>query len=198
MKQIENAFDSCYYLTEEGEVYNSSTDTFIEADSRNNFRLKLEDKTYKIVSLKTLYLLVYGKNYSKDNIESLDTEDWKEISGTEGKYFVSSLGRVKSYAGYEAILLKPTINNQGYGRVDIKIAGERANVFVHRLVAAAFLEQPKSINCQLHHKDFNKLNNTAANLEWLTPKEHSKKHLERRENIDNANKCTESTTIDSK
>ena len=60
MKQIENAFDSCYYLTEEGEVYNSSTDTFIEADSRNNFRLKLEDKTYKKVSLKTLYLLVYG------------------------------------------------------------------------------------------------------------------------------------------
>ena len=29
---------------------------------------------------------------------------------------------------------------------------------------------------QLHHIDYNKNNNAANNLEWLTPAEHTKKH----------------------
>ena len=35
---------------------------------------------------------------------------------------------------------------------------------------------PNSIDMQLHHKDFNKHNNSADNLEWLTPAAHSKIH----------------------
>ena len=43
---------------------------------------------------------------------------------------------------------------------------------IHRLVAAAFLPLPDNIDYQLHHKDFNSLNNSADNLEWLSVSEH--------------------------
>ena len=37
---------------------------------------------------------------------------------------------------------------------------------------------------ELHHKDFNKKNNNADNLEWLTIAEHKKKHT-KGNNVDN-------------
>ena len=46
--------------------------------------------------------------------------------------------------------------------------GVRYSKLVHRLVAASFLPLPEKIDMQLHHIDFNKNNNSANNLEWLT------------------------------
>jgi hypothetical protein len=37
----------------------------------------------------------------------LPGEEWKMIRGTKGKYFISNRGRVKSYADYNAKILKP-------------------------------------------------------------------------------------------
>ena len=80
--------------------------------------------------------------------------------------------------GYEAIVLRPYTNQSDYERVDITQYDQRRSVLVHRLVAAAFLPLPESIDMQLHHKDFNKHNNAADNLEWLTPAAHIQKHIE--------------------
>lgn len=85
--------------------------------------------------------------------------------------------------GYNAIILKTVRNKKGYDRVDIRYTDKRRTKLISRLVAAAFLPVPKSIEMQLHHKDFNKNNNAAENLEWLTPAEHNKIHSERRENV---------------
>lgn len=52
--------------------------------------------------------MAYNKEYSIDTIENLNGEEWKEIDG-EGKYFISSCGRVKTYCGYYAKILKPYI-----------------------------------------------------------------------------------------
>lgn len=193
MQKINNGYCSYYYLTEDGRIYNAATKQYKAANSEHRFLLNREDGSRRKIALKPLYKMVYGKPYCKDSIESLDNEEWKEIDNTEGIYYISSLGRVKSYSGYEAIILKPTVTPKGYHRLDIIQEGQRATKFVHRLVAAAYLQPPKNIDMQLHHKDFNKSNNAVNNIEWLTVAEHNKKHLERREQLKNET-ITDSTT----
>jgi hypothetical protein len=51
----------------------------------------------------------------------------------------------------------------------LKKDGKRINAAVHRLVATAFVPNPKSLP-QVNHRDENRLNNHAENLEWCTPK----------------------------
>lgn len=186
MEQLNNGYASCYYLTKDGKIYNSSTKKFLKADDRHSFRLKTEEEKYKRVTLKELYKLVYNDIYCEDSIEDLEGEVWQPIEDTNNMYYVSNKGRVKSRAAYKAILLKPTLTAKGYYRVDISYEGQRQSKFIHRLVAAAFLMPPKSIDYHLHHKDYNKLNNEAANLEWLSVQQHTQIHQKRREQEKNA------------
>lgn len=179
MKRLNGSYKSCYYLTEDGRLYNEDTKEYTAADKRNNFYIEEETGGKKKISLCKLYAAIYNKPYSIDNVDTLDNEEWREIDNTNGKYYVSSKGRIKSYARKQALLMRPALTNNGYLRVEIKQEDIRANKLVHRLVAAAFLEKPGNIEMQLHHKDFNKLNNAADNLEWLTPAQHRQKHLER-------------------
>lgn len=93
-------------------------------------------------------------------------EVWKDIDGYGGLYQVSNFGNVKSmnYRGLgRAGLMTKSINAQGYEVVGIngKI------VTVHRLVAKAFVDNPKGYP-QVNHKDEDKTNNRANNLEWCT------------------------------
>ena len=71
--------------------------------------------------------------------------------------------------------LKPQPNGKGYLR--ISIAGKLQ--FVHRLVAEKYVPNPEN-KPQVNHKDGNKLNNSAENLEWVTNMEnrqHAVKNL---------------------
>ena len=54
--------------------------------------------------------------------------------------------------------------------------GKTYHKYIHRLVAQYFVPNPR--NAQIvHHKDGNRHNNAASNLEWVTPREHqTKKH----------------------
>lgn len=192
MKQINNGYADYYYLTEDGQVYNAAASSYIKPDTFHKFKLKRTDNTYKTIALKTLYKNVYNKTYCIDNTENMLNEEWKEIENTDSQYFVSSLGRVKSYKGYQAIILKPYSNQNGYLRVDIIEQGQRQAKLVHRIVAAAFLPMPEKIDYQLHHIDGRKDSNAAANLVWLSPAEHRKKHKELAEiRRNNTNVCTE-------
>lgn len=62
----------------------------------------------------------------------------------------------------------PTDHPQGY-----KCAGRQR--IVHRMVATCWLERPPHAN-HVHHKDHDKTNNHADNLEWITPIEHMQHH----------------------
>ena len=179
MIKIENGYKECYYLTEDGMVYNSDTNKYREADKEKRFSLQTIDGKCKKISLKVLYRMVYGKNYCNDEIGDLRGEKWIEIENTDGMYYVSNKGRIKSLKGYNAIVLKANKTKSGYCRLEIVQNGERVAKFVHRLVAVAFLPIPDSIDMELHHKDCNKENNASDNLEWLTMAEHKKKHKER-------------------
>lgn len=181
MKQILNGYKEYYFIDETGKVYNKNTKKYLKEDSKHRFTLKTEEDIYKKVTLKELYKAAYGLNYCEDDIQDLIDEEWKYIEDTEENYLISNKGRVKSKCGYKARILKANITNNGYLRVDIVYNKQRQSKLVHRLVAAAFLVQPKSIDEQLHHIDFNKKNNAATNLEWLKPLEHAKRHNNRKD-----------------
>ena len=100
-------------------------------------------------------------------------ERWLPVVGYEGLYEVSSLGRVKSlnynHTGKEKIL-SPWDNGE-YLQVVLCKNGKTAPMLVHRLVAQAFIPNPKNKR-EVHHIDGNTYNNVGSNLLWVTRKEH--------------------------
>jgi hypothetical protein len=93
-------------------------------------------------------------------------EIWEDIKGCEGLYQVSDKGRVKSFwYGRTKILKLRTLGN--YFGVSLRNGASKKNKTIHRLVAETFLKNENSYPC-INHKDENKSNNNATNLEWCT------------------------------
>ena len=108
-------------------------------------------------------------------LESLEGEDWQQmydpVSGLKvpGRT-VSSLGRIKSQLGRASW---GCLEKSGYYRTGISLRFEKRVELVHRLVAFAFLGPPPSQHrIYVNHKDLDKGNNAAENLEYVTPSEN--------------------------
>lgn len=98
----------------------------------------------------------------------MEKEIWKDIDGYGGQYQVSNLGRVRSFRiKSEGVLLKVRPNTDGYYMA--KFGGR--TVAVHRLVAIAFVDGYHD-GLQVNHKNEDKADNRACNLEWITFKEN--------------------------
>lgn len=95
-------------------------------------------------------------------------EEWRDIEGFEGLYQISNTGRVKNKRNGS---IKATRVNKktGYVITDLKAAGKKTTCYVHRLVAIAFIPNPDTYPV-INHKDENRQNNHASNLEWCTQK----------------------------
>lgn len=114
-------------------------------------------------------------------------EIWKDIKGYEGIYKISNYGRVKtlqhkskcrSYSTGIRIVpcFQKKVNERitygdktksGYMQIRLCKDSIKEKVYVHRLVAYAFLDKPECCNF-INHKDEIKDNNCIDNLEWCT------------------------------
>lgn len=97
-------------------------------------------------------------------------EIWKPIEGYEGQYEVSNAGNVRNSKTMN-ILSKQSSGN-GYYKVRLSLSGKVKGDWIHRLVAKAFVPNPNGFPV-VDHKDGNKRNNDASNLEWVTQAENS-------------------------
>ena len=105
-----------------------------------------------------------------------DVEIWKPVVGFEGRYEVSSHGRVNSLQDNhgrpvrKAKTISTSWNGQ-YLSVQLFVKDVKYYKSAHRLVAEAFLPNPTNLP-QVNHIDGVKTNNHVSNLEWCTAQQN--------------------------
>lgn len=95
-------------------------------------------------------------------------ELWKTIDGYDGRYEVSNFGRVKSVNfGNRGLpkIMKPEVTSKGYLAIGLCKNGKKKTYRIARLVALAFVPNESGLP-EVNHKDEDKTNNCADNLEW--------------------------------
>lgn len=123
-------------------------------------------------------------NFNK-SLDDMIGEVWKEVVDYEGVYEISSYGRIKRLAisiptrnkwGNITIHTKSRIHKyhlstNGRPRVQLSKQGVNTIFTLSRLVAIAFIPNPKMLP-EVCHKDDNPLNNYYKNLFWGTQKDN--------------------------
>lgn len=121
-------------------------------------------------------------------VKNIAGEQWKTIEDYP-LYSVSNKGRIKrnEYERFYILggvnegkgvlrhfnekLLKRIISSNGYLKVTLYRDRKPHTKAIHRLVAKAFIENPRAFP-HVHHIDEDKKNNNVENLAWMTAKEN--------------------------
>ena len=93
---------------------------------------------------------------------------WRPIVGYEGLYDISNAGEVRNFRGR---ILRPQKCTNHYRECTLWRDKAPKRFLIHRLVAMAFHPNPLG-KPDVNHKDLDRANNAASNLEWATEKEN--------------------------
>jgi len=111
-------------------------------------------------------------------LRKIEDEEWKEMPLSEGKYFISNYGRIKSFSfKKEGQIMKPCLLN-GFQSAVLTINKKKKTLYIHKIVAEVWLEKPDESMNRVIHKDWNKTNNQISNLEWA-----SEEHVRERTSV---------------
>lgn len=91
------------------------------------------------------------------------------INDLETQYSIDEMGRVKNLETGK--YLKGSYTRQGYHYIRISVNGIKYRFYTHRKVAEYFVEGYQE-DFVVNHKDGNKQNNAASNLEWISQSEN--------------------------
>lgn len=98
-------------------------------------------------------------------------EIWRDVKGYEGLYAISNCGRVRSFVSGK--VLSPINNGAGYLKVELWKGKSGRKMYIHRMVAEAFLPYQHN-KTEVNHRDSNPSNNNVSNLEWVSSSENTK------------------------
>ena len=104
-----------------------------------------------------------------------ETEQWKPVPGYEDYYEISNLGRVRRVSPERGTwfgrIITPNPGSDGYPCIRFAVNGVKKTYSLHRIVALTWVPGYEH-GLQVNHKDCDKTNNAADNLEWVTPGEN--------------------------
>ena len=143
-----------YLISERREIFQFRRRTLLSCKGKNTVRLQCGQKS-KSFRLDTLMRTAFPEQFPEER------EAWRTIllNGEPSCYEVTASGKVRRRDTHR--LLRPVQRADGYCLLRLRHRGQTVPLYLHRIVAAAFLPECGSIR----HKDGNRGNNAAANLE---------------------------------
>lgn len=99
----------------------------------------------------------------------------KDIPGYEGRYAATEDGKIWSYPKkklHNGMFLRGRKAGRYWNVMLINVNGKQWYSSVHRLIALAYLPNPKGLP-QVNHIDGNPKNNAVSNLEWCTARQNT-------------------------
>ena len=97
-------------------------------------------------------------------IDNFAGEIWQDCPVYGENYEISNTGIIRNI--HTGKIVKPGADHKGYLRARLSFKNVKKSARIHRMVAIAFISNPGNLP-QVNHKDGNKLNNHASNLEWI-------------------------------
>lgn len=95
------------------------------------------------------------------------------IEGCEGRFKIHDNGMIETFVTKTPRFRKPFLHSSGYLIVSLRMKrGDESKTFqVHQLVAKHFVPGYK-LGLVVNHKNLDRTDNRAENLEWVTQKEN--------------------------